>query len=30
VVFFRERTKTVEIVGIALIVGGILILVLGR
>jgi drug/metabolite transporter (DMT)-like permease len=30
VVFFRERTKAIEIVGIALIVGGILILVLGR
>jgi len=29
-VFFRERTKTIELVGIALIVGGILILVLGR
>ncbi|MBI2978477.1 MAG: DMT family transporter [Rhodospirillales bacterium] len=29
-VFFRERTKMVELVGIALIVGGILILVLGR
>lgn len=30
VVFFREKTKAIEIAGIALIVGGILILVLGR
>jgi drug/metabolite transporter (DMT)-like permease len=30
VVFFRERTKAMELVGVALIVGGILILVLGR
>jgi len=29
-VFFRERTKAVEALGVALIVGGILILVLGR
>lgn len=30
VVFFREKTKPMELVGVALIVGGILILVLGR
>ncbi len=30
VVFFRERTKPIELLGVALIVGGILILVLGR
>ena len=30
VVFFREKTKPVEVAGILLIVGGILILVLGR